>query len=242
MLNTISSIQNNLIKDLAKLKMKKYRQENNQFLIEGYHLVQEAYNTGLLKQLFYLDECPYKDIESFQVTEKVLEKLSSLPSPQGIIGVCQLPNKQALSDKILILDNVQDPGNIGTLMRSASSFGFETIIAEKSVDFFNEKVIRSSQGAVFKLNLINAEITDFIKNNKDYVFYVTDLKSDVFLEDIDFKQKKIGLILGNEGIGVNQEILTLTDKKIKIKMQNMESLNVGVAGSIIMYEISKGAK
>jgi TrmH family RNA methyltransferase len=240
MSNTISSIQNNLIKDITKLKLKKYRQENNQFLIEGYHLVQEAYSAGLLKQIFYLEECPYKDIESYQVTETVLKKLSALPSPQGIIGVCILPVKKALSDKVLILDNVQDPGNIGTLMRSASSFGFTTIIAENSVDFFNDKVIRSSQGAVFKLNLINTEIISFLKNNRDYSFYVTDLKSDIFLEDINFTSKKIGVILGNEGMGVSQEILNLVDNKIKIKMQNMESLNVGVAGSIIMYEISKG--
>lgn len=242
MTNAISSIQNNLIKDITKLKLKKYRQESNLFLIEGYHLVEEAYNAGLLKQIFYVDECPYKDIESYQVTDNVLKKLSVLPSPQGILGVCKRPIKKALSDKVLILDNVQDPGNIGTLMRSASSFGFETIIAENSVDFFNDKVIRSSQGAVFKLNLINMEIIEFLQNNQDYSLYVTDLKANVFLEDIDLTSKRIGVILGNEGTGVNQEILNLIDNKIKIKMQNMESLNVGVAGSIIMYEISKGVK
>ncbi|PKK94782.1 MAG: RNA methyltransferase [Tenericutes bacterium HGW-Tenericutes-5] len=242
MTNAISSIQNNLIKDITKLKLKKYRQESNLFLIEGYHLVEEAYNAGLLKQIFYVDECPYKDIESYQVTDNVLKKLSVLPSPQGILGVCKRPIKKALSDKVLILDNVQDPGNIGTLMRSASSFGFETIIAENSVDFFNDKVIRSSQGAVFKLNLINTEIIEFLQNNQDYSLYVTDLKANVFLEDIDLTSKRIGVILGNEGTGVNQEILNLIDNKIKIKMQNMESLNVGVAGSIIMYEISKGVK
>lgn len=242
MSNIVTSTQNNLIKELSKLKQKKYRQENNQFLIEGYHLVEEAYNAGLLKTVFCLESCIYEDIESYIVNDKVLQKLSSLPSPQGIIGVCEFPNKNELSNRVLVLDNVQDPGNIGTLMRSALSFGFNTIIACKSADFFNDKVVRSSQGAIFKLNLISTEIEEFIRNNPDYKFYATDLKTDVYLEDELFNSQKIGIILGNEGTGVSEPILKLVNQKIKIKIQNMESLNVGVAGSIIMYEINKGVK
>ena len=240
MSDAITSTQNNLIKDIAKLKQKKYRQDNNRFLIEGFHLVEEAYNSGLLKMVFSIETCYYEEVDSYLVSDNVLQKLSSLPSPQGIIGVCEFPKNDKLSNRIIILDNVQDPGNIGTLMRSALSFGFTTIIAEKSVDFFNDKAIRSSQGAIFKLNLISTEIEDFIRKNLDYKYYVTDLKTDVYLENLKFNSKKIGIILGNEGTGVSEPILNLVDQKIKIKIQNMESLNVGVAGSIIMYEINKG--
>ena len=119
MSNLITSTQNNLIKDISKLKQKKYRQDSNRFLIEGFHLVEEAYNSGLLKMVFSIEPCFYEEVESYLVNDKVLQKLSSLPSPQGIIGVCEFPTNHVLSNYILVLDNVQDPGNIGTLMRSA---------------------------------------------------------------------------------------------------------------------------
>jgi TrmH family RNA methyltransferase len=162
--------------------------------------------------------------------------------PQGIIGVCEITNNSNIGEKVLLLDNVQDPGNIGTLIRSCVAFGFSTIISENSVDYYNEKVVRSTQGALFKVNLLNGSLSDFIKESKDYDFYVTDLKSDFTLEETEFKNNKLGIILGNEGQGVRQELIDLVDQSFKIKMKNMESLNVGVAGSIIMYEIFKRSK
>ena len=125
------------------------------------------------------------------------------------------------------------------MIRSAVAFGFETIVAEDSVDFFNEKVIRATQGAIFKVNLISENLKDFISRNKQITFYTTDLKSDNKLEELVMKDKLIGIILGNEGSGVRQDLIDLVGKSFKLEIKNMESLNVGVAGSIIMYEISK---
>ena len=236
----ITSSQNNLIKETIKLKQKKYRLKENAFLVEGFHLVEEAHVSGVLKQVFYLENNPFTDINAFQVTETVMKKLSDLTSPPGIIGVCLILEKTTLTDKILLMDNVQDPGNIGTLIRSAVAFGFKTVLAENSVDFYNEKVIRSSQGAIFKLSLINANLTDFIKENQDYLYLATDLNAERSLSELSINNKnKIALILGNEGQGVSETILTLVKTRIKIKMEDMESLNVAVAGSIIMYDINR---
>jgi len=235
----ITSLQNNLIKEAVKLKQKKYRNLNSLFLVEGHHLVNEALTAGFLRQIFYLDTLDFPFNNAFQVSESVMKKLTEVNSPQGIIGVCDKPEKMVLSDKIILLDNVQDPGNIGTLIRSAAAWGFDTIIADNSVDFYNEKVIRSSQGAIFKVSLINQSIVDFIYNNQDYQLFATDLLSKKELKDLNLDYNKIGIILGNEGTGISKEVLNLVPNKFKIKMKNMESLNVGVAGSVIMYEIFK---
>ncbi|MDY0138467.1 MAG: RNA methyltransferase [Candidatus Izemoplasmatales bacterium] len=239
MIIKIESDKNEFIKDVSKLKQKKYRNLTNQYLVEGPHLIKEALQAGVLKKLFFVNDIDFDFVDSYQVSEKVMKKLSSVESLQGIIGVCEKKSQVFLSDKILLLDNVQDPGNIGTLMRSAVAFGFNTIVADSSVDFYNDKVIRSSQGAVMKINLINMNILDFIERNPDYRYFVTDLRSNIFLEDHDLSYNKIGIILGNEGQGVSDDVIRSVSNSLKIRIQDMESLNVGVAGSIIMYEVYK---
>ena len=239
MMIQIDSDKNDLIKEISKLKQKKYRNLNNQYLVEGPHLVKEALAKGVLLKVFFVSNMTFDFDNAYQVSDKVMKKLSNVDAPQGIVAVCEKRAKQELSNNILLLDNVQDPGNIGTLMRSAVAFGFETIIADNSVDFYNDKVIRSSQGAIFKINLINTNIMDFINNNLDYEYYATDLKSDKYLSDQIFTKRKIGIILGNEGQGVSEDILNNIDNRLKIQIKDMESLNVGVAGSIIMYDVFK---
>ncbi|MFA7076513.1 MAG: RNA methyltransferase [Candidatus Izemoplasmatales bacterium] len=239
MMIQIDSDKNDLIKEISKLKQKKYRNLNNQYLVEGPHLVKEALAKGVLLKVFFVSNMTFDFDNAYQVSDKVMKKLSNVDAPQGIVAVCEKRPKQELSNNILLLDNVQDPGNIGTLMRSAVAFGFETIIADNSVDFYNDKVIRSSQGAIFKINLINTNIMDFINNNLDYEYYATDLKSDKYLSDQIFTKRKIGIILGNEGQGVSEDILNNIDNRLKIQIKDMESLNVGVAGSIIMYDVFK---
>lgn len=202
-------------------------------MVEGEHLIQEAYQAGFLKMVLSIDNLALENIEQFLVTQDIVDKLSDVESNQGMIGVCHMPEHHSISHKILMLDRVQDPGNIGTLMRSAVAFGFETVVFDESVDIYNPKVIRSSQGAIFKINYIDDSIISFIKNHDDFYYYATDLNGQSRIENTP---KKIGLILGNEGSGVRKEIIDLANEKIKIKMQNTESLNVGVAGSILMYE------
>lgn len=235
-------MSNPLVKNCVKLKQKKYRNLNNQYLVEGYHLVNEALTAGVLETVFFTESLKIDFENSYQISEEIIRKLSSVETPQGILGVCKKVVNHEISDKILLLDNLQDPGNIGTLIRSCAAFGFTTMIANNTVDFFNEKVIRSSQGAIFKIALINSSIIDFIKDHSQYHYIATDLKSDAYLDDFSVETSKVGLILGNEGQGISEEVLALADTKVKIKMANMESLNVGVAGSIFMYELTSGRK
>lgn len=179
------------------------------------------------------DNLNLDNIEQYIVNQDIIDKLSDVESNQGMIGVCHMLEQHAINNKVLMLDRVQDPGNIGTLMRSAVAFGFDTVVFDESVDIYNPKVIRSSQGAIFKINYIDDSILDFMKAHKDFYYYATDLSG---LSRIEKTPNKIGLILGNEGSGVRKEIIDLANEKIKIKMNNTESLNVGVAGSILMYE------
>lgn len=235
----ILSTKNSLIKDALKLKIKKYRNKLGQFLVEGPHLVEEAYEAKLINHIFYVNDCQYDEVLSYKVSQEVMNILSDVETPQGIIAVCGKGDNFCLGDKVLLLDNVQDPGNIGTLIRSAVAFGFSAVISENSVDYYNDKVVRSTQGAIFKISLINFNLLDFIRTHQDYQYLVTDLSSDVYLEDLKFKSKKLGIILGNEGQGVDKKVIEVVKDSFKLKMNNLESLNVSVAGSIIMYEIMK---
>lgn len=235
----LTSRQNLLIKNTIKLKQKKYRLREGLFLVEGHHLVKEAEAAGVLKTVFSVDETDLKNIETIKVSEEVITLLSDVSSNQGIVAICRIKEPNPVGKRLLLLDNLQDPGNIGTLIRSAVAFGFTDIVADSSVDFYNDKVIRSSQGAIFKINLISCNLLDFIETNPQIAFYVTDLKSQNEIDDMNFNSDSIAIILGNEGNGVRSEVIAKAQSSFKLKMDRMESLNVGVAGSIILYEIAK---
>ena len=231
----ITSVQNAKIKELEKLNNAKYRNEVGLFLVEGPHLVAEARSCGLLVEAYSLEE---KDGYT-QVSDNVMKKICNTKTVVSEVGVVKIPSNKGLSDKLLILDTIQDPGNMGTIMRSAKAFGFETIIlSEGCVDIYNDKVIRSSQGAIFKLNFIKTNLLDFIPKLTDYDVYGTDVVNGINVKEVKV-DKKIAVIMGNEGNGVSKEVRNLVNKNIYIPIDNMESLNVGVAASIIMYELKK---
>ena len=150
-----SSIDNKKIKQLKKLHLKKYRDKEKMFLVEGEHLIKEAYKSGYLKELFLEESCEYKiNIPINYVSKNVMKYLSTLDTPSNMIGVCEKKESKICGDKILILDNIQDPGNLGTIIRSAVAFNFDTIIlSNNSVDLYNPKVIRASQGMIFKIDI-----------------------------------------------------------------------------------------
>lgn len=231
----ITSLTNERVKELVKLNTSKGRKEAKLFIVEGKHLVSEAKALGIVKEIYTIDE----NLEGTLVSEAVMRKICNTNTVVSQIAVCNFIEKNELSSRILILDSVQDPGNLGTLMRSAVSFGFNTLfLSNGTVDPYNDKVIRSSQGAIFKLNIIIGDIIEFIKSLKDYDIYSTNVVNGIDVRDINVK-KNIAVILGNEGNGISDDVNNLNLKNIYIKMNNMESLNVAVAGSIIMYEISK---
>ena len=229
----ISSVDNQKVKELIKLKLAKNRRKEEKFIVEGAHLVKEAKMAGVLIEAFSIEEK-----EGFTlVSESVMKKISTTDTVVREIGLCKFINKNELSDKVLILDGVQDPGNMGTLMRSACAFGFNTMfIGNGCVDIYNEKVIRSSQGAIFKLNFIFGSVVDFVNNSKEYKIYGTNVVRGIPLDDVK-KEAKLGVILGNEGKGISKEVDDLLLDNIYIPMDNTESLNVAIAGSIIMYNL-----
>lgn len=239
----ITSINNEYIKYLCKLKDKKNRYKEKKFLVEGFHLVKEAYNSKILDEILTVEEVQgYKDIKKTKVNKSIIEKLSSTKTPQEIIGVCFMGEQTSIKgDKLLLLDNINDPGNMGTLIRSALGFGIDTVIVgEDCVDLYNEKTLRASQGSIFHMNVIIVDLEKIIYDLKKlgYKVFGTSLKSSINLREIS-DVKKYALILGNEANGVKETLLQQTDKNIKIEIgKKLESLNVAVAGSIIMYYLN----
>ena len=227
----ITSLDNPKIKLLLKLNQSKYRKKEGLFIVEGAHLVKEAKNLNLLVEAYSVN-----DIDGYiKVTKEIMKKISNTDTLPTEVGLCKILENNKLSDKLLILDAVQDPGNLGALMRSAKAFGFETIVlGEGCCDIYNDKVIRSSQGAIFKLSFIHANLVEFISNLKDYDVYGTDVVNGIDVKEVNNKNK-IAIILGNEGNGVSKEVKALAKKNIYIPLNNTESLNVSVAGGIIMY-------
>ena len=239
----IESLDNNKIKNIRKLKDKKYRDSKKLFLVEGEHLVLEAYKSGCLKEVILCNREIDLDIEKIYVSEKVINSLSELPSKVDIIGVCTIKdNKLDLNSNILILDGVQDPGNLGTIIRSAVAFNIKNIVLSKTcVDIYNTKVLRSAQGMNFHLNIVRDDLVKTINKLKsnNYIIYGTDVINGIDIKNVK-KTMKYAIIMGNEGNGISREVKNIVDKNIYINMNDKcESLNVAVSASIILYELNK---
>lgn len=238
----ISSINNNIIRDAVKLKSKKYRDSSNTFLIEGEHLVNEAYKKGVLLVIFVLKDYEFNshNIKTYEVSVDVLKRLSDNVSVPKVIAIAKKVNCQDIGKRVLILDRLQDPGNMGTIIRSAVAFNFDTIIlSDDSVDLYNSKVIRSSQGMIFNINIIRSNLVSKLKYLKEdsYKIIGTDVVDGVDVSCVKLEEK-IALVIGNEGSGISTEIRNLCDKFVYINMNSLcESLNAGVAASILMYEL-----
>ncbi len=240
----ITSVDNKKIKRYSILKTSKGRREEGLFLIEGMHLCYEAFKNNLLVDILVLEntDISFNYGEITYVTENVLKKLSSLSTPSNVIGICKImDNKEIFGNHILVLDDVQDPGNIGTIIRSSKAFNVDTIILSKnSVDIYNDKVLRSTQGMIFDMNIIYGDLMDIIPilHDNGYQILGTNVNNGIDVRSI--KPKKFALVMGNEGQGVKEEIANLCDKNLYIKMNNnCESLNVGVATSILLYELDR---
>ncbi|HIR48421.1 MAG TPA: RNA methyltransferase [Candidatus Faecimonas gallistercoris] len=242
----ITSLDNEKIKKYRKLKKKKYREEYNEFIVEGMHLVLEAFKSGIIVELIMEETqaiplpCPY-----VYVTREIITKISDVDTPSNIMALCKkLPERDLIGNKLLILDEVQDPGNLGTILRSAKAFDIDTVIlSENTVDLYNPKVIRATQGMLFHLNVISRKINpilDVIKS-KEIPIYGSSVDYGIDVCDLNKKDKqKYALIVGNEGNGIRSTTFEKCDKKLYIKMnERVESLNVAVATSILLYELNK---
>jgi TrmH family RNA methyltransferase len=240
----ITSTKNDTIKQWMKLHKKKYREQMGQFLLEGDHLVEEALGSDWdIEQLIVREdrqeEAWLKDYPTTVVTDQVFKALADTRSPQGVIAVVNIRTYQTDElKKLLILDNVQDPGNVGTMIRTADAFNYDGVILGKgTVDLFNDKVIRATQGSLFHLPVVKADLQTLLPDlqARGVRLIASTLEDAVPLEEVTVPDS-CAVIVGNEGSGVALDIQELSDLKVKIPINGRaESLNVGVAAGILLY-------
>lgn len=255
-MQVISSKDNEFVKHVKKLKDKKYRDINKEFIIEGIKLINEAIEEKAdIKQIVVCDNCQNTDMipkelmyqiakyECVYVTEKVFNYITDVNSPQGILAIIERKNTEDhidySQDIIVALDDIQDPGNLGTILRTVDSIGLNQILVSKgTADCYNPKVVRSTMGAIFRIKIIECEDLEStlkeVKKNK-FKLVVTSLQTENSLYDINYNKKLI--VIGNEANGVEEKIQQMSDEKIKIPMLGKtESLNASVATGIVLYE------
>ena len=255
-MQVISSKDNEIVKNIRKLKVKKYRDIENCYVIEGIKLIEEAIaENAKIKEIVVCEECinsgeidkdTLYEIAKYNViyvTEKVFNAITDVKTPQGILAVIEknTSNKDIdyTQDIIIALDGVQDPGNMGTILRTVDSANLNQIIISKdSADCYNPKVVRSTMGAIFRVNIIEVdnlkETLEAVKKNKFKVM-VTALDTNDSIYSVDYNKKVI--VIGNEANGVSKEVQAIADEKVKIPMLGKtESLNASVAAGIMIYE------
>lgn len=240
----ITSLKNEHIKELVRLKEKKYRDQTGTFLVETKHLVLEAYKAGLIKELILeADELfPIEAPVTTYVTKEILKKISSMESPSKVMAVVYKREvTESIGEKVLVLDRIQDPGNLGTIIRSAVAFNIDTIVCSPdTVDVYNPKVVRASQGMMFHIPIMVKDPERLIYQLQDDDYKIVGTK---VTNGHDVREASIyshfALIIGNEGQGISQTIDNLCDEYLYIRMnENCESLNASVAASILLYEIN----
>ena len=241
MIQEIRSKKNAKIKYCLKLHQQSFRKEEKKFLVEGEHLLEMALLNNVVLEVYSTkkyENLP-ENVQQYLINDEILKKISSSQTPSGVVAVCKMKNEaSSFGDRLLLLDDVSDPGNLGTIFRNALAFGYRDILLTKHCcSPYNEKVVQASQGAIFQLSF--HEVFDLSKLKKSgYEIISTEIKGSVELGSFKPSQKHI-LILGNESHGVGKELLEISDQRIRIEIRDIESLNVGVAAGIVMYHFSK---
>ncbi|MGG7176234.1 TrmH family RNA methyltransferase [Clostridium paraputrificum] len=250
----IESKDNSLYKETKKLKDRKGRNKSSKYIIEGFRLIEEAFKASLpIEYIFlsednqekldeYLGEYIDNETKLYGLKENLLKELCSTEKPQGIVAVVGMKklDSELEGSFYLLCDKLQDPGNLGTIIRTAHAAGVDGIILTKgTVDVYNDKTIRSTMGSLFHIPIViddeeNSMLRKLIDNGFSLLSTSLEGDKDFFSEDLS---GKIIISVGNEGNGVSEEIYNLSDKKVKIPMPGgAESLNVAIATSIILYE------
>lgn len=263
MIKNIDSIQNPLIKGATELLQKKYRDKEQAFLLEGIKNIQEALASDfIIEKIFLVKEklaldvfeqieqlAQLKKVQLITVSEKIIKKISDTNAPQPIVAVVQKPhfdlNKSQLKSKnfVVILDELQDPGNLGTIIRTADAAGVDVLcLTTDCVDLYSPKVVRSTMGSLFHLPIFvdceKKELIDYLKNN-DFTLYTTaaDGKNDIFCTKF---AEKAAVVIGNEAHGISEIFTKASDMKLSIPIKGKaESLNAAVAAALVLYQISK---
>lgn len=258
----ISSKDNERVKYTKSLLKSKNRQKESKYIIEGYRILTLAIECNANLDYVFINETfedkkehkdflsilKNKNIKVFKTTNKIFKELVDTENTQGILGVIRFEEKKIehnikQKDKfVLILDRIQDPGNMGTIIRTADAAGVDAIIALKGcVDIYNPKVIRSTMGSIFDMNIINATQDECLKElkEKDFKIVSSYLNTDNYYHQTKYHERT-ALVIGNEANGVNDELINQSDILVKIPIYgNAESLNAAISSAILMYEIKK---
>ena len=254
-MQVITSKDNEIIKNIKKLNEKKYRDQMGQYIVEGIKLVKEAITEkAKIVKIVVCEDCEndanfekslmyeIAKYDCIYVSKKVFDSITNVNTPQGILAVIEKSSKEKINyneDIIIVLDGIQDPGNMGTILRTVDSIGLKQIIlTDACADPYNPKVVRSTMGAIFRVNIIESKnILETLKNTKKNGFKImaTSLDTENNIYTVSYDKKVI--IIGNEANGVSKKVLEIADKKIKIPMLGKtESLNAAVATGIVLYE------
>ena len=242
----INSTDNQNVRKWEKLKMKKYRDEYGLFIVQQKHMIEEAIASGTLETLLILEgrDNPF-DHEAVTVSEKVMKKLSGNVSLNDCLGICRIMEPELPEgSSYIILENVQDPGNVGTIIRTAYSLGYDAVILSPDcASLYNEKTIQSTQGALFHIPVLTRNTGETINELKKQGIrvFATTLSSAHYLRETE-RCERFALVFGNEGQGLSEETVSLCDENIKIEMANFESLNVAIACGICAYYFKNSLK
>jgi len=235
----IESLENKKVKEWTKLHQKKYRDE--EYLLLDKRLIKSAYKANALKTLIYTGTIPFEFDNAYEVSKEVLNKISKSEGLDYIgIGKRIIPSDNYKS-RVLILEDLSDPLNIGRIMESAYLFGFDSIIlSENAADIYHPKCLEASKGAIYKLNIYRNDVyKEIIKlKEKGFKIYATGLRDNTLSLNEVKVSDKMAIILGNEGSGVKEETFKISDEIVKIDMHNIDSLNVAMAAAIIMYRFA----
>jgi TrmH family RNA methyltransferase len=239
----ITSKSNELIKKCIQIKQKKYSRDWSLCLIESIKIVRELSEKSLIDVILVIQE-KYELVKGLSankielISNDIAKHLSDASTTDGVFAICNIPSCGDLKfDRCLILDRIQDPTNMGAIIRSACAFGYRTILTINSVYPYSFKTIRSSMGNVFNVNLleVDLEMLKKIKIENNICFYIADMDGEC-IDNIKVGSENLALIIGNEGQGVDDNLLKLSDKVVSIPMQsNVESLNASVSAGILMY-------
>ena len=252
----ISSVNNATIKKLAKLKQKKYRDDEGLYLIEGFHLFEEALKAGKKYQYILGTEEALDQADSeyevnlsgknvVLINKAIARHLSSTKNSQEIFMVLKIDQPKEFPfnyGKWVLLDNLADPGNVGTIIRTADAAGFDgVVLSPESADLYNPKTQRAMQGSQFHIDLIKRDLADVITDFQDATIPVYASLLDRSAKQLpDFeKVPQLALIIGNEAHGISKKIASLADEKLYIPIKGQaESLNAAVAAGIMIYHFA----
>ena len=237
MIKVITSKDNQRVKFACSLKEKKYRKIHKMFLAETFKSLEMAILHHQVVEVFSTEYLNIpEEIPQNIVSEDVLKKISTNVNPEGVVFIAKIDDSEVKdANKILFLDDVSDPGNVGTLIRTALAFSYDLVVlSSNSVSIYNEKVVNSSKGAIFALPVREGKLSDYKESHKIIVSNLS--KNSTPLDDVEVPEKFV-LVLGNESRGVNAETRKLADQEVIIPIANIDSLNVSVAGGILMNKI-----